>query len=74
MQGYINDRKMVFTTKLRVVLKRDGYELDPKILAEPGDLLLVEGGLLHNLSRAAYQDPHIISNIDEAMFVRAQVS
>ena len=70
MQGYITRKGVVFTTTLRVVTKAGNLEVEPRIVAEPGDLINIEGSLLYNLSRAALGDPRVVHNADESMFVR----
>lgn len=56
---------MIFTAPLRVVLKKNRDE----ILAEPGDLLLAEGDLLYNVSRAVHGNLQVMSRVDDSMLV-----
>lgn len=65
MHAYINDKGMIFTAPLRVVLKKNRDE----ILAEPGDLLLAEGDLLYNVSRAVHGNLQVMSRVDDSMLV-----
>jgi hypothetical protein len=68
MNGYLTKRGgVVFTTGLRVVRKRNHFELDPKVIAEPGDIIHIEGDLLSNLTRAAYGDPRVVHKMDDTI-------
>jgi len=70
ISGYLTRRGgAVFTSQMWIIEKGDGLECEPKILAEPGDLVLLEDDLLTNLTRAAMGDPRIVYLVKHAEFV-----
>ena len=57
--GYVHKSGIIFVTNMRIVEVSGEYVCQPRIIAEPGDLINVEGDLLSNLSRAALGDPRV---------------
>ncbi len=74
MQGFVTKKGAVFTTSLRIVQRKHSLRCEPPIIAEPGDLINVEGSLLRNLSRAAIGDPRVCYPLDGAVFVLPKAS
>lgn len=74
MQGYLTRSGMVFKTSLKIVSKDGRWFCNPKVIAEPGELVNVEDGLLYNLSRAIMGYPSFVYPVGEARFVQPVVN
>ena len=69
-----NNPRVVFATDLYIVRKGNTFEMCPKVVALPGDICIVQGELLQNLTQQASQDNRIMHSIENLVFENRKAS